>query len=34
MRRFQPEENASLFRNGFLTIDFVDRTVNCDGQAI
>lgn len=34
MRHFQPEDNAPLFHNGFLTIDFVDRVVSCDGHAI
>jgi two-component system KDP operon response regulator KdpE len=34
MRHFQPDDNAPLFRNGFLMIDYVDHVVSCDGQPI
>jgi two-component system KDP operon response regulator KdpE len=34
MRHQQTEDNAPLFRNGFLTIDYVDRAVSCDGRPI
>lgn len=34
MRHFQTDENAPLFRNGFLAVDFVDRVVKRDDRPV
>lgn len=34
MRHLQPQDNAPVFHNGFLSIDYANRTVRCSGQEV